>query len=78
MCQKSEAADSTHVRMKIIAHNKGDLVCWRVVSMVNQRERHDVFAGTPALKMFGMLIAKGSQSQNTQNKGIARSSQSWN
>ena len=48
--KKSEATDGTHVRMKIIAHNKGGLVRWRLVSMeVNQYERHDVFAGTPAL-----------------------------
>ena len=40
--------------MKIFAHNKGDLVRWRLVSLVNQNERHDVFAGTPALKVFRM------------------------
>ena len=37
--KKSEAIDGAHVRIKIIAHNKGDLV-------------RDVFAGTPALKVF--------------------------
>ena len=36
----SEATDGTHVRMKVIAAKKGDLVCWRHVSMeVNQHER---------------------------------------
>ena len=55
---KSEATDGAHVRVMIIAHNKGDLVRWRLVSMeVNHYERHDVFAGTPALKVFRMLIA---------------------
>ena len=53
--KKSEAADGTHVRMKILAHNKGDLVRWRFVSMeINQYERHDVCAGTPTLKVFRM------------------------
>ena len=50
--KKSEATDSTHVRMKI-------LVRWRLVSKeVNHYERHEVFAGTPALKVFRRLIAK--------------------
>ena len=57
--KKNEATDGAHVRMKIIAHNKGDLVRWRLISMeVNHYERHVVFAGTPVLKVFRMLIAK--------------------
>ena len=58
--RNSEATDGAHVRMKIIAHNKKmTLVRWRLVSTeVNHYERHDVFAGTPALKVFRMLIAK--------------------
>ena len=48
-----------HVRMKVIASEKGDLVRWRLACMeVNQHERHDVFAGTPALKVFRILFAK--------------------
>ena len=75
--KKSEATDGTHVRMKIIAHNKSDLVRWRLVSMeVNQHERHDVFAGTPALKVFRMLIGKNRQVNVTQNTVIAKSLQS--
>ena len=43
---RREATDGVHVRVKIIAHNEGDLVLWRLVSMaVNQYERHDVCAG---------------------------------
>ena len=30
--KKSEATDGTHVRMKVIASEKGDLVRWRLVS----------------------------------------------
>ena len=62
--KKSEATDGTHVRMKIIAHNKGDLMRWR---LVNQDERHDVFAGTPALKVFRMLIAKAASHSHTEH-----------
>ena len=58
--KKREATDGTHVRMKIIAHNKGDLVRWRLVSVeFNHFERHDVFAGTPA---FPHVERKSSQS----------------
>ena len=63
--KKSEATDGTHVRMKVIASEKRDLVRWRPVRMeVNQYARHDVFAGTPALKVFRMLIAKSSKSSS--------------
>ena len=65
--KKSEATGSTHVRMKIITQNKGD-GAGDLVSMVNQYERHDVFAGTPAMKVFRMLIAKAVTV--TQNTGI--------
>ena len=64
--KKSEATDGTHVRMKITAHNKGDLVRWRLVSVVvNQYERHDVFAGTPASNVIRMLIAKAASHSHT-------------
>ena len=54
--------------MKIIAHNKGDLVRWRLVSMeVNHYERHDVFAGIPALKVFRMLIAKAASHNHPEH-----------
>ena len=66
--KKSEAIDGTHVRMKVIAHNRGDLVRWRLVSMeVNHYERHDVFAGTPALKVFRMLIAKAASHSHPEH-----------
>ena len=66
--KKSKACDGAHVRMKIIAHNKGDLVHWRLVSMeVNHYERHDVFAGTPALKVFRMLIAKAASHSHPEH-----------
>ena len=56
--KKSEATDGNHVRMKVIASEKRDLALWRLVSMeLHQHKRHDVFAGTPALKVFRMLIA---------------------
>ena len=64
---RREATDGIHVRTKIIAHNKGDLVRWRLVSMVNQYERHDVFAGTPALKVFRVLIAKAASRSHTEH-----------
>ena len=54
--------------MKIIAQNKGDLVRWRLVSMeVNQYERHHVFAGTHALKVFRMLIAKAASHSHREH-----------
>ena len=66
--KKSEATDGTHVRMKIIAHKKGDFVRWRLVSMeVNQYERHDVFAGTPALKVFRTLIATAASQRHSEH-----------
>ena len=65
--KKSEAIDGIHVRMKIIAHNKGDLVRWILVSLVNQYERHDVFAGTPALKVFRMLVAEAAGHSRTEH-----------
>ena len=66
--KRSEATDGTHVRMKVIAHNKGDIVRWRRVSMeVNQYERHSVFAGTPALKVFRMLIANAASHRHTEH-----------
>ena len=66
--KKSEATDGTHVRMKVIASEKGDLVRWRLVSMeFNQYERHDAFAGTPALKVFRMLIAKAASHRDTEH-----------
>ena len=64
---RPEATVGIHVRMKIIAHNKGDLMRWRLVSMVSQHERHNVFAGTPALKVFRMLIAKATSHSNTEH-----------
>ena len=64
---RREAIDGIHVRMKIFAHNKVDLVRWRLVSMVNQYERHDVFAGTPALKVFRMLIAKAASHSHAEH-----------
>ena len=46
--KKSDATDGTHVRMKVIAHNKGDTVRWRLVKMeINQYERHDVLKAHP-------------------------------
>ena len=51
---RREATDGIHVRMMIIAHNRGDLVRWKSVST----NVTDVFASTPALKVFSMLIAK--------------------
>ena len=63
---RREATDGINVRM-IIAHNEGDLVRWRPVSVVNQYERHDVFAGTPALKGFRMLIAKAASHSHTEH-----------
>ena len=33
----------------------------------NQYERHDVFAGTPALKVFRMLMAKAASSSHTEH-----------
>ena len=66
--KKSEATDGTHVRMKIIAHIKGDLARWRFVSMeVNHHGRHDVFAGTPALKVCRILIAKAASHSHTEH-----------
>ena len=66
--KKSEATDGTHVRMKVIGSEKGDLVRWRLVSMeVNQYERHAVFAGTPALKVFRMLIAKEASHRHSEH-----------
>ena len=35
--------------------------------MVNQYERHDVFAGTLALKVFCMLIAKAASHSHTEH-----------
>ena len=68
LVKKSEATDGTHVRMKIIAHNKGDLVRWRLVSMeVNHYERHDVFAGMPALTVFRVLIAKAASHSHPEH-----------
>ena len=66
--KKSEATDGTHVRMKVIASEKGDLVRWRLVIMeVNQYERHDVFADTPAMKVFRMLIARAASHRHTEH-----------
>ena len=67
--KKSEATDGTHVRMKIIAHNKvilcaGDLPAWKSI----QYERHEVFAGTPALKVFRIFDRKSSQSQSHRTR----------
>ena len=57
--KKSEAIDGTHVRMKVIASEKEDLVRCRCLSMeINQHERPDVFACTRALKVFRMFISK--------------------
>ena len=64
---RREATDGIHVRMKIVAHNKGDLVRWRLVSMVNQYQRHDVFAGTPAFKVFRMLIGESASHSHTEH-----------
>ena len=64
---KSEATDCTHVHMKVIGSVKGEFCAleigqWRLVSMdVNQYKRHEVFASTPAFKVFRMLIAKSSK-----------------
>ena len=66
--KKSEATDGTHVRMKINAHNKGDLVRWTLVSMeVNQYERHDVFAG---IESVPQVERKSSQSQSHGHRKI--------
>ena len=35
---------------------------------VNQHERHDVFAGTPAMKVFRMLIAKAASQRHLQHR----------
>ena len=41
---------------------------WRLVSIeVHQYERHDVFAGIPALKVFRMLIAKAASQRHTEH-----------
>ena len=64
---RREATDGIHVRMKIIAHNKGDLVRWTLVIMVNQFERHDVFAGTLALKVVRMLTVKAARHSHTEH-----------
>ena len=66
--EKSETIDNTHVRMKVIASEKGDRVRWRLVSMeVNQHERHVVFAGAPALKVFRMLVAKAASHRHSEH-----------
>ena len=66
--KKSEATNGKHVRMKIIASEKGDIVRWRLVSMeVNNHERPDVFAGTPSLKVFRMLIAKAASHRHPEH-----------
>ena len=66
--KKSEAIDGFHVRTKIIAQNEGDLVRWRFVSVeVNPYGRHDVCAGTSALKVFRMLIAKAASHCHTEH-----------
>ena len=66
--KKNEATDGAHVRMKIIAHNKGDLVRWRLVGVeVKHYERHDVFAGTPALKVFRVLLAKAASQSHPEH-----------
>ena len=55
--------------MKVIASEKEDFVRWRLVTMeVSQYERHDVFAGTPALKVFRMLIAKAASHRHTEHE----------
>ena len=51
MSKRSEATEGTHVRMKIIA----------------RYERHGVFAGTPALKVFRMMIAKAASQRQTEH-----------
>ena len=67
--KKSEATDRTHVRMKIIAHHKSDLVRWRLVSMeVNQYERHDVFAGTPRIESVPHVDRKSTKSQSPRTR----------
>ena len=61
--KRSEATDGTHVRMKIIAHNKGDLVRWRLVSMEdNQYGRHTSIESVPHVDR------KRSQSQSHRTR----------
>ena len=71
--KKSEATDTTHVRMKIIARNKGDLVRWKLVSMEVNHERHDVFAGTSAIESVPYVDRKASHShpEHGHRKDIA-------
>ena len=71
--KKSEATDTTHVRMKIVAHNKGDLVRWRLVSMEINHERHEVFAGTSAIESVRHVDRKASHShpEHGHRKDIA-------
>ena len=66
--KKSEAIDGTHVRMKEIASENEDFVRWILASMeVNQRERCDVFAGTQALKVCRMSIARAASQRHTEH-----------
>ena len=71
--KRCEVTDGTHVRMRAIASEEGDRVCWMKVD--DQNGRHDVDAGTHALKVFHTSIA-GAASL-AQSTDIARSLQSW-
>ena len=56
------------MRIKERASEKGDVVRWRFAIMeVNQHERHDVFAGTPASKVFRILFAKAASHRYTEH-----------
>ena len=55
--KKSEDTDGAHVRMKIIAHNTGDLVRLMETCQCGSQSLR-TSRGTPALKVFCMLIAK--------------------
>ena len=72
----ADATGGKHIRGKIIAHYKKNkdgsvIVRWRLVGMeINQYQRDDCFAGTPALKVFRMLVSKAASSPNS--KGIHR------
>ena len=62
--KRSEVTDGTHVRMRAMASEKGDRVCWM---KVNQHERHEVDAGTNVLKRLQLSIAGAASQRRTEH-----------
>ena len=61
---RREATDGIHVHMKIIAHNKDDLVRWRLCQFGLYQNPARTCC---TLKVFHMLIAKAASHSHTEH-----------